>query len=99
MEGEDPPLKPGQVSKIAAKQVVFDSADISMGQVFLLTVRSFLLTWSLLVWSFLLTVGIRFGLLCLRWKSQFGLFYWSFLLMVPLFRKLGWSFLLTVPPP
>ena len=29
-------------------------------------------------WSFLLTVEIRFGLFCLRWKSV-----WSFLLTVP----------------
>ena len=31
-----------------------------------------------LAWSFLLMVEIRFGLLCLRWKSV-----WSFLLAVP----------------
>ena len=62
-----------------------------------------------LAWSFLLTVEIRFGLLCLRWKSV-----WSFLLTVPPWPEIRfglfclrfplsgnwvWSFLLTVPPP
>ena len=62
-----------------------------------------------LAWSFLLTVEIRFGLLCLRWKPV-----WSFLLTVPPWPEIRfglfclrfplsgnyvWSFLLTVPPP
>ena len=70
-----------------------------MGGSFLLTARSFLLTVSLcyLRWSFLLTVEIRFGLFCLRWK--FGLVFfayggklvWSFLLTVPLVQKIGFG--------
>ena len=62
------------------------------GGSFLLTARSLLLTVGLcyLRWSFLLTVEIRFGLFCLRWKIGLVFFAYG--------GKSVWSFLLTVPP-
>ena len=51
-----------------------------------------------LAWSFLLTVDLRFGLFCSRWKLGFVFFAYgfprpekicSFLLTFPLVRKLG----------
>ena len=88
---------------------------LGMGRSFLLTGKSFysrlvFVAYGQLAWSFLLTVEIRFGLLCLRWKSV-----WSFLLTVPPWPEIRFGlfclrfphrpeigfgrFLLTVPPP